>query len=162
MWQQANFWGCEGFLPKFHQTCPKNTPKKMTSKTQNVCTLILSAIFVKSKHIQRFCEGIHTFCPNFCTYFVRIFTKSNVLGVRLHPASYPSVDKYCLAVTKIQLKIWRFHGSLSQKGSRPLFHANHINIDWKSCCCSSLWTPLWWHIHNHNIYFIKLMVSLYN
>ena len=82
-------------------------------------------------------------------------------GCACTPASYPSVDKYCLAVTKIQLKIWRFHGSLSQKGSRPLFHANHINIDWKSCCCSSLWT-LWWHIHNHNIYFIKLMVSLYN
>jgi len=30
----------------------------MTSK-KNVCTLILGAIFVKSKHIQRFCEGSH-------------------------------------------------------------------------------------------------------
>jgi len=31
-----------------------------------------------------------------------------------------SVEKYYMALTEIQLKICRFHGSLSQKGSRPL------------------------------------------
>jgi len=30
-----------------------------------------------------------------------------------------SVEKYYMALTEIQLKIYRFHGSLSQKGSRP-------------------------------------------
>jgi len=31
-----------------------------------------------------------------------------------------SVEKYYMALTKIQLKICRFHGSLSQKGPRSL------------------------------------------
>jgi len=31
-----------------------------------------------------------------------------------------SVEKYYIAVTQIQLKMRRFHGSLGQKGSRPL------------------------------------------
>jgi len=31
-----------------------------------------------------------------------------------------SVEKYYMALTQIQLKIHRFHGSLSQKGYRPL------------------------------------------
>jgi len=30
------------------------------------------------------------------------------------------VEKYYMALTEIQLKICRFHGSPSQKGSRPL------------------------------------------
>jgi len=31
-----------------------------------------------------------------------------------------SVEKYYMALTEIQLNICRFHGSLRQKGSRPL------------------------------------------
>jgi len=31
-----------------------------------------------------------------------------------------SVEKYYVALTEIQLKIYRLHDSLSQKGSRPL------------------------------------------
>jgi len=31
-----------------------------------------------------------------------------------------SVENYFMALTEIQLKTCRFHGSLSQKGSRPL------------------------------------------
>jgi len=31
-----------------------------------------------------------------------------------------SVEKYYMALTEVQLKIYRFHGSLCQKGSRPL------------------------------------------
>ena len=60
--------------------------KNMISKKKQkkFCTLILGALFVKSKHIQRICEGFHTFCPSFHR-FDRNFTKSKVLGVRLHP-----------------------------------------------------------------------------
>ena len=39
-----------------------------------------------------------------------------------------SVEKYYMALTEIQLKICRFHGSLSQKGSRPLTYIN--NLQW--------------------------------
>jgi len=30
-----------------------------------------------------------------------------------------TVEKYYMAPTEIQLKIYKFHGSLSQKGSQP-------------------------------------------
>jgi len=41
----------------------------MTSKKQkNVCTLILSTIFVKLKHIQRLCERFHKFIQNFSRF----------------------------------------------------------------------------------------------
>jgi len=64
-------------LPKFPLTCPKKNWGNMTSKKRNVCTLISGAIFVKSKHKKRFCEGFHTFCPNlhrYCPNFKGIFT----------------------------------------------------------------------------------------
>jgi len=51
-------------LPKFPLTCLKKNWRNMTSKKRNVFTLISGAIFVKSKHIKRFCEGFHKFCPN--------------------------------------------------------------------------------------------------
>jgi len=35
-----------------------------------------------------------------------------------------SVEKYYMALTEIQLQICRFHGSLSQKGSRTLYFAH--------------------------------------
>ena len=63
-------------LPKFPLTCPKKNWRNMTSKKRNVCTLISGAIFAKSKHIERFCEGRHTFCPNlhrFCPDFKGFF-----------------------------------------------------------------------------------------
>ena len=64
-------------LPKFLLNCPKKNWRNMTSKKKkNVCTLISGAIFVKSKHIKRFCEGFHTFCSNlhrFCLDFKRFF-----------------------------------------------------------------------------------------
>jgi len=33
-----------------------------------------------------------------------------------------SVEKYYMALTEMQLKICRFHGSLNWKGSRPLIY----------------------------------------
>jgi len=39
----------------------------------------------------------------------------------MHTLVTLSVEKYCMVLTEIQLKICRFHGSfLGQKGSRPL------------------------------------------
>jgi len=37
-----------------------------------------------------------------------------------------SVEKDYMALTEIQLNICRFHGSLSQKGSRPLHYSNPL------------------------------------
>ena len=63
----------------------KNYLKMWPSKTNKRCLLYdFGAIFVKSEHVQRFCEGIHTFCPHFHR-FCPAFTKSKVLGVHLHP-----------------------------------------------------------------------------
>jgi len=39
-----------------------------------------------------------------------------------------SVEKYYIALTEIQLKICRFHGSLRQKGSRHLFYTKRIHF----------------------------------
>jgi len=113
--------------PKFAQISP-NLPEKNLIKTWPQKTSLhfyLECYSVKSKHKKRFCKGIHTYCPNFPTDFARIFTKSKILGVRLHPlppASCTSVEKYYMVLTEIQLKICRFHGSFSQKGSRPLHY----------------------------------------
>jgi len=57
-----------------------------------------------------------------------------------------SVEKYYMALTEIQIQICRFHGSLSQKGSRPLVQnisfnfylcllANVINLVGLQCSC---------------------------
>ena len=54
--------------PKLAQISPKLPEKELKKhdlqKKRNVCTLISAAIFVKSKHIKRFCKGFHTFCSN--------------------------------------------------------------------------------------------------
>jgi len=56
----------------------------MTSKNKrNVCTLISGATFVKSKHIKRFCQGFHTFCPDFKGFFPA-FHQFKSFRVRLH------------------------------------------------------------------------------
>ena len=69
----------------------------MTSKKRSVCNLLSGAIFVKSKHIKRFCEGFHTFVQIYTDFaqilrdfarilkdFARIFIKSNFLAVGFH------------------------------------------------------------------------------
>ena len=52
-----------------------------------------------------------------------------------------SVEKYCMALTEIQLKICRLYGSLSQKGSRPLLYIFLQGDYWsfnKHCSASQL------------------------
>jgi len=39
-----------------------------------------------------------------------------------------SVEKYNMPLTEIQFKTCRFHGSLNQKGSRPLQQNLHFNV----------------------------------
>jgi len=48
-------------------------------------------------------------------------------GCACPPAYYTSVEKYYMALTETQLKIWRFHGSLSQKRSRSCTSAHMIH-----------------------------------
>jgi len=55
----------------------------MTSKKINT-SVLLGAMFQKSKHIKRFCEDFHIF-TQISTDFAWIFTKSKILGLRLQP-----------------------------------------------------------------------------
>ena len=52
--EQANFWGCEGFLLEFSQTCPKKLYKKVTSKIKKkLFTLFWAPLGAISAHIFR-------------------------------------------------------------------------------------------------------------
>jgi len=51
--------------------------------------LILGAIFVKSKHIQQFCVGFHTYCSNFHRFFPD-FCQIKHFGGGLAPPAPPS------------------------------------------------------------------------
>jgi len=55
--EQANFWGCERFLPDFHQTCPRS-------------------FWANLSYHGRLCQHFHR--------FAQIFDKSKLLGVRLY------------------------------------------------------------------------------
>jgi len=51
---------------------------------EKIIIIFLGAIFVKSKHVQQFCEDLHIFCTNLLRFF-RIFTKSKLLGCAWTP-----------------------------------------------------------------------------
>jgi len=53
--------------------------------------LILGAIFVKSMHIQQFCEGIHTFCPNFHRFCPDFHQSKSFRGALAPPPPTPVV-----------------------------------------------------------------------
>jgi len=75
-------------LAHFFKNLPEKDFKKVSSK-KNVYTLILSAIFFKSKHIKkRICEGFHTFCPNFHR-FCPDFHQIKTFGGALSPSGPP-------------------------------------------------------------------------
>ena len=67
-------------------SCPKNTPKKMTSK--KVCTLILGVTLQNQSTYSVFAKVFKHFAQIstawFLSDFPQIFTKSEVLGVHLH------------------------------------------------------------------------------
>ena len=54
-------------LPQFPFNCPKTT-KLMHDFRKKIIIIVLGAIFVKSKHVQQFCEGLHIFCTNFLRF----------------------------------------------------------------------------------------------
>jgi len=59
---------------------------------KNVCTLILGASFVKSRHIQQFCEGFHILCPNFhrfCRDFHQIKSFGGAVALPAPPSPTP-------------------------------------------------------------------------
>jgi len=51
----------------------------------------LGTIFVKSKHVQRFCVDLHIFCTNLLR-FRPDFHQIKTFGVRLHPPPPTSVN----------------------------------------------------------------------
>ena len=112
-------------LPKFHQNCLKKNWRNVTSKKRNVCTLISGAIFVKSKHIKRFCEGFHTFCPNlhrFCSDFKGFFPdfhQIKKLGGELPPPAPPPPTPLAL---KLLLKTFTQLVCLPEKAVLPQTH----------------------------------------
>ena len=68
--KRLHFCSCWAYFfksnPFKHHFCPNfpNLPEKNWIKTRPPVKKGLY-FFVKSKHIQRFCEGIQAFCPNF-------------------------------------------------------------------------------------------------
>ena len=68
----------------------KNKIKTWPPKEKKVCTLILGAIFVKSKHIQRFCERFYKFCQKFHRCFPD-FRQIKNFGGAVAPPSPTSV-----------------------------------------------------------------------
>jgi len=84
------------FLPKFTPNLPKFPPNFPEKLGENFRCYVL-----KSKHIQWFCEGVHTFCPNvhrFCPdfkWFCPDFHQIKRFGVHLHPR----LLYQCLGVT---------------------------------------------------------------
>jgi len=50
--------------------------------------IFLGAIFVKSKHVQQFCEGLHIFCTNFLRFFL-YFHQIKTFGGAVAPPAPP-------------------------------------------------------------------------
>jgi len=86
---------------------PEKSSKENDLKT-NVCTLILGAIFIKSKHTQRFCEPFHKYCPDF--YQIKSFG-----GAVTPPPSTPVSrgSAYLAEQLKIALYWSKCHNELS-------------------------------------------------
>jgi len=77
-------------LSKFPLTCPKRTKWKHDhQKEKNVCTLILVAISIKSKHIKRFCESFHTISRDFKGFFSDFQQNQKFWGCACTPAHPP-------------------------------------------------------------------------
>jgi len=110
---------------------------------ENVCTLILGSIFVKSKHIQRFCEGFHTFCPNFHRFcpdfkeFYPDFHQIKSFGGALEPPP-PTLVLYCI-IDKLDtflLSMWK-----DQARSQEYLHETpELRSNVYNGFCSKVWT----------------------
>jgi len=89
------------FVQIYHNLPDKNEKSHdlQNKKNENVCIFISGIIFVKSKHIKRFCKGFHTFCPTFhkfvtdfkgfCPDFHHIKTFGGALALSAPPPPTP-------------------------------------------------------------------------
>jgi len=106
--EQANFWICYGFLPKFPQTCPNNfgvmtTVFGMTSKKWSSCdSLYVGHHFFKSKHV-----GHHFVCiiREFAQILSIYSPNQKVWGCACTPASY-------ITVLLLGLTTWHVRGAV--------------------------------------------------
>jgi len=127
-------------LAQISPNLPKRTKEKHDLQ-KNVCTLTLGAILVKSRHIQQFCEGFHTFCPNFNRH-CRIFTKSEVLGVRSHPRLLHRIYQIKNLYTKHFENIRNLNNSIYTSWQHCLRDRQQLML---LHCCPQLET---WHLKN--------------
>jgi len=103
----------------------KELKKHDLQKERNVCTLILVAIFVKSKYKKRFCEGFHTFCPNLHRFFPDFkgffpdFHQIKIFGVGLPPPAAPPPTPLAL---NLLLKTFTQLVWMPEKGVFPQTH----------------------------------------
>ena len=105
--------------PNFPLTCPnftclarKELYENMTFK--KVCTLISADTFVKSKHIQRFCQSIHKICPHFHRFdgFRQIKSFGGVLSSPAPPPLTPEdpcIEMFNLHPTSCVLRWHKEH-----------------------------------------------------
>jgi len=85
-YEQANFWGCEEFLPEFSQTCQRKNndlQKKLFLFFWAPFLLIFSRI---SSDFQGFCDVFQIFCPDFHGFS----PNQNFWWCACTPASYTS------------------------------------------------------------------------
>ena len=113
--------------PKFAQISP-NLPEKNLIKTWPQKTSLhfyLECYFCKIEAqkaiLQRHSHILPKFPHRFCPDFHQIKNFGGALASP-PPRLLHQCWKYYMVLTEIQLKICRFHGSFSQKGSRPLHY----------------------------------------
>jgi len=95
--------------------------KKYDPKKRNVCTLISGAIFVKSKHIKRFCEGFYTFWPNFhrfCANFKGFFPDFHQIKIFVGELTLLSLNLLLKTFTQL---VW-----MPEKAVLPQTHLIHF------------------------------------
>jgi len=99
---QANFWGCEGFLPEFLQTCPKSFCATFAYKlypTKIIKTFCwydlqkkvfmcfspkVGRHFLKSNNFGRhFCPDFQGFCPDFQGFCFALTVRNGTFRRRL-------------------------------------------------------------------------------
>jgi len=96
VYEQANFWGCVGFLPKLPQTCSKNKQKhdlQFAKRLQFDFESHFHKIKAHTAILRRFSH-----IAQISTDFARI-SPNQVLGCACTPASYTSGPKALLHCT---------------------------------------------------------------
>jgi len=113
------------FLPIFSPNLPKFVLTSLAQKELNKNTTSKKCYFCKIKAhtaiLRRYSHILPIFPHRFCLDFHQIKSFGRALATPPPTPMLKNVISY-MDLTEIQLKIYRFHGSLSQKGSRPLMY----------------------------------------